>query len=156
MHRGPPQLRVDALSEGAVQLAERRQDRARLDDRVDAEVGPRAVGRPADDLNLTPDKPLVGGGDLQFRGFGDNGCVGPDRAQNLLHAQARLLFVGNRCDRYVPGKPQLGRLAAGDQRCRDSALHVIGAAPVQPIALDARSEWPAHSLNPDGVHVAAE
>src|SRR3712207_6950265 len=47
-------------------------------------------------------------------------------------------------------------LAAGEQRGGHAGLHVVRAAAVQPVALDARRVRVGHPLDGDGVDVAAE
>ena len=87
-----------------VELAERDEDRAGLDDRVDAEVRARAVRGLAGHLDLRPDEALVRDGDGELGRLGDDRGVGLHRAQRLLHADARVLLVGDRGDHDVAGQ----------------------------------------------------
>ena len=55
-----------------------------------------------------------------------------------------------------PARLELRRVAAGDQRRGEPRLHVVRAAPVQPVALDPGRERRVHPLDVHRVRVAAE
>jgi hypothetical protein len=147
---------MGALAERAVELAERRQQRSGLDDRVDAEVRPRAVRGAPRHRDLRPHEPLVRDRDLQLGRLGHDRGVGAHGAQRLLDADARVLLVGDGGDHDVAGQAERRRLATGEQRGDDTRLHVVGAAAVEPVALDARLVRPRHAGHADGVEVPAQ
>lgn len=156
MDGAPSQQGMEALAQRRVERADRGEDRARLDDGVDAQVRPRPVGGPPGDLDLGPHEALVGDDNLQLGRLGDDRRIGADRAQHLLNAEARVLLVGHGGHDHVPGEPGVGQLATGQQRRRDARLHVVGTAAVQPVALHARHVRLRHALDADGVHVRAQ
>ena len=49
-----------------------------------------------------------------------------------------MLLVGQRGHDHLAREIEAGGLPAGDQRCGEAGLHVIGTAPVEPVALDPR------------------
>ena len=55
-----------------------------------------------------------------------------------------------------PSCPASAASLGGDDHGRHARLHVAGAAPVQPVALDARRERFLHALDPDRVEVPVE
>ena len=156
MHGAAPKQRVRARGERRVELADRAQDRAGLDDRVDAEVRARPVRRAPFDLDPRPDEALVRDGDRELGRLGDDGRVGLDGAKHLLDAEARVLLVGDRRDDDVAVQAQRGGLAAGDEGRGDARLHVVGAAAVEPVALDARVVRCVHPPDAHRVDVPAE
>ncbi len=89
-----------------IELFEPLEGGAHLDDRVNAQVGPRAVGRTAGDLHLAPDESLVRHRQLQLGRLGHHRGVRADPAQQLLHANARVLLVSDRGYDDVPGEPE--------------------------------------------------
>jgi hypothetical protein len=147
---------MGALGERAVQLAEGGEDRPGLHDRVHAEVRARAVRGPAGDLDVGPHESLVRDDQLELGRLGDDRGVGAGRPEHLLDADARVLLVGDRGDDDVPGQAERGGLAAGDERRGDPGLHVVRAAAVEPVALDARRVRVAHAPDGDRVEMAAE
>src|ERR671938_1900672 len=120
-----------------VQAPDGGQDRTDLHDRVQTEVRPRAVRGPARDLDLEPDKALVRYHELQLGGLGDDRRVGAYHAEDLLDSEARMLLVGHGGDDHVACEPARRGLAAGDERRGEPSLHVVGATPVEPVAVDA-------------------
>ena len=147
---------MGARGERGVELAERGQDRPGLDDRVDALLWPRAVGGATADLDLDPHEALVGDDQLELGRLGHDRRVGADGGQHLLHAEARVLLVGHGGDHDVAGQAGGGDLAAREQRRREPGLHVIGAAAVQPVAVEPRRVRVGHALDPDRVEVRAQ
>ena len=145
-----------ARRERRVELPDCRQDGAGLDDRVDAEVRPRAVRRAAADLDLRPHEPLVGDDDLQLGGLGHDRRVGVDHLEDFLHSDARVLLVGDRRNQHVAGEVVARRVATGHECCGEPGLHVVGATSVEAIAVDARHVRIAHALDRDRVEVAAQ
>ena len=133
-------------SQRDVQLADGGQDRSGLDDRVDAEVRTRPMGRTARDLDLRPYESAMGDHELELGGLGDDRRVGAQGGENLLDAQARVLLVRHDGDHDVAREPERGGLAAGDQRRRDAGLHVIRATAIKPIAVHPRPPV-GHSLH---------
>ena len=77
-----------------------------LHDRVDPQVRARAVRGAAGDLDLRPHEPLVRDDQLELGGLGHDRGVGADRGSDLLHAEARVLLVGDRGDDDVPREPE--------------------------------------------------
>ena len=75
-------------------------------------MGARAVSRAAGHLDLAPYESPVRDHQLELGGLGHDRAVGMDRAQRLLHAEARVLLVGHRRHHHVAGQPEAGRLAA--------------------------------------------
>ena len=67
-----------------------------------------------------------------------------------------MLLVGDRGDDDVAGEIERRRLAARDQRGGEPGLHVVGAAPVEPVAVERGCERRVHPLDVDRVDVAAE
>ena len=118
--------------------AERGEDRPGLDDRVDAEVRPRAVRGAAGHLDLEPDEALVRDDELELGRLGDDRGVGAHEPQHLLDPEARVLLVGDRGDDDVAARAQRARPRGRRQRRGDAGLHVVGAAAVEPVAVDAR------------------
>ena len=82
--------------------------------------------------------PLCATATSELGGLGDDRRIGGRRAQRLLHPEAGVLLVGHRGHDDVPAQARARRLARGDQRSGHAGLHVVGAAPVEPIALDPR------------------
>ncbi|MDX6565739.1 MAG: hypothetical protein QOE10_1401, partial [Gaiellales bacterium] len=70
VHRAGAERGVRSLAQALLELCEPHQDRAHLDDRVDAETGPRAVGGDARDLDLDPAEALVRDRDLELGRLG--------------------------------------------------------------------------------------
>ena len=107
-------------------------------------------------LDLGPHEALMRDDHFELGRLGDDRGVGTDRAQRLLHADARVLLVGDRGDDDVAGETELRGLTAGDQRGGDAGLHVVGAAAIEPVAVDARRVRLVHALDVDRVDVTAE
>jgi hypothetical protein len=114
------------------------------------------VSGAAGDLELGPHEPLVRDGDLQLRRLGDDRGVRADGAQRFLDSEAGMLLVGHGGDDDIAGQLELRSLAAGDQRRGDAALHVVGAAAVEAIAVDPRPVRLGHVRHADGVEMAAQ
>jgi hypothetical protein len=77
-------------------------------------------------------------------------------AQHLLHPKTRVLLIGDGGHHDVPAEPEARSLARREQRGGDARLHVVGAAAVQPVALDARAVRINHAFDVDRVDVPAE
>ena len=67
-----------------------------------------------------------------------------------------MLLVGDGGDHHLTGDARAGDVAAGDECGGETGLHVVGAAGVQPVAVDARGERVLHAGRADGVEVAAQ
>ena len=80
----------------AVELLDPDEDTAHLRDRVDAELRPRSVRRPADRLDLEVDEPAVCDRELHLRRLRHDRGVGRDRGGDRLRPDARDLLVGDR------------------------------------------------------------
>ena len=145
-----------AVTERPIEPLELPEDRAHLHDRVNAQVGPRTVSRASGDLDLAPDEALVRHHQLQLGRLGHDRGVRADPAQHLLHAEARVLLVGDGGHDDVPGEPGARSLARRDQRGGDASLHVVGAPAVEPIALDPRAMRVGHAVDAHRVEVPAE
>ncbi len=156
VHGRAAEQRVGPPPQRRVELAQRRQDRARLDDRVDAEVRARAVRGAPLDLDPRPLKALVRDDELELGRLGDDGRVGAHRREHLLDAEACVLLVGDGGHDDVTAQAERRRLPARDQRGRHARLHVVRAAAVQAVALDARIVRRLHPRDPDGVDVTAQ
>ena len=86
----------------------------------------------------------------------DDGAVGFDDAERLLHAEARVLLVGDRRHDDIAAQAERRRLAARDERRRDAGLHVVRTAAIETVALDARVVRRVHPRDAHGVDVAAQ
>ena len=127
------------LAQRPVERVEPDEDVAHLRDRVDAEVGPRAVRGAPVRLDLEGDEALVGDADAHPGRLGDDRRVGADALQHRLRPDRRELLVDDRGDDHVAAQPAPRRLGRRDQARRQAALHVVGAAPVEPPRLHARA-----------------
>jgi len=67
-----------------------------------------------------------------------------------------VLFVGNGRDDHLPVDAGAARVAARDQGRGEAALHVVGAAPDQPVAVDPGLQRALHRAKADRVQVPAE
>ena len=94
--------------------------------------------------------------DLGAGRLGDDGGVGRDRLRHRLGTGRRELLVADRGHHHVTGQPALGRGRRGHHDRGQAGLHVVGAAPVETVALDAGPERVAHAVNPDHVHVRVQ
>ena len=86
----------------------------------------------------------------------DDRGVGPHGGKDLLDADARVLLVGDRGNHDVAGESPRRRLAAGQQRCGEAGLHVVGAAAVEAIAVHPWRVRAPDALHGHGVVVAAQ
>jgi hypothetical protein len=98
----------------------------------------------------------VGHGELELGRLGHDRRVGPQRAQDLLHAEARVLLVGDRGHDDVAAQPERRRVAARDERRGEAALHVVRPAPVEAVAVGAWVVRRRHPGDADRVEVPAE
>jgi hypothetical protein len=98
----------------------------------------------------------MGDDHLELGGLRDDRRVGPDRAQHLPHADARVLLVGHRRHHDVPRQRPGSRFAAADESRREARLHVVGTAAIEPIAIDARRVRVRHAVDADRVQVRAQ
>ena len=142
--------------EAGVVCLERGDHRARPEDRVDAQVRPGAVGRLADDVDVHPHKAPVRDPNRELGGLGDDGGVGGDVLKDSLDPQAGVLLVGDGRHDDLPPGAGAARVAARDERCGEAALHVVRAAPDQPVAVDPGLQRTVHRSQADGVEVTAE
>src|SRR4029450_3426254 len=131
-------------------------------DRVDAEVGPGAVGGDAVDRDLDPDESAVGNDDGELGGFEHDRGVG-DRPTGVLagvgvedvaDSEAGVFLVGDRGEQDVAGGSATDRFAHGDEGGRDPTFHVVGASTVHLVTLDVRNK-PGLS-DPNGVEMPAQ
>jgi peptide-methionine (R)-S-oxide reductase len=130
--------------------------RRRRRDRVDAEVGPRAVRGAADRLDLPPREALVRDDELQRGRLGHDARVGAEALEHRLDADAGVLLVSHRGDDHVAGEVRAGRGRAREHAGRDAALHVVAAAAVEAAVAHLRRMRVAHPIDADRVDVAAE
>ena len=144
----PPRLKA------RVELGERDQDRAHLGDRVDAEVGPRPVRGHARGLELEADEAAMGDRDAQLGRLGHDRRVRANPLEHRLGARRGELLVSDDGDDHIAAQP--GRLRGGEQDRRKRALHVVGAAPIQPAVLDARLERRLHPCDANRVQMSVQ
>ena len=107
--------RVGARGERGVELADPGQDRAGLDDRVDALLVARAVRRAALDLDLDPHEALVGDDQLEL------GRLGDDRGVGACRRRAPPARRGSRAPRRRPRRRARRRGARGRRAARRRA-----------------------------------
>ena len=117
-----PEQRVRARAPSAASSSpSARQDRPGGDDRVDAEVRPRAVrGAAARPRSPTTRSPCGRSRSRASVGSVTIAASARTAPQHLLHAEARVLLVGDGRDDHVAREPERRRLAAGEQRRRDA------------------------------------
>ena len=92
-------------------------------------------------------------------GLGDDRGVdgaGVEVGQHLLDAEAGLLLVGDGGDHDLAVDARAGRVPAGDEGGGETGLHVVGAAGVEPVTVDARHEGVLRARQADRVEVAAQ
>src|SRR5712692_6307162 len=97
-----------------VQIDNSGQDASHSRDRINADVGSRAVSGHAARLNLEPDETLVGYAELKLSGLGDDGGVGCDALQDCLRAEARHFLVRHRSEDQIASESELTCLLGGD------------------------------------------
>ena len=106
---GRAEQRVRPRVEAVLQRRDAGERGGHADDRVDAEVGARAVRRAALGLELRPHEALVRDARAQVRRLGDDAGVGAPAAQDRLDALAGVLLVGHRGDDHVAAAARRGR-----------------------------------------------
>ena len=117
------------------------------------------MGRDAGDGDLGPDEPAVGGADLPFGWLGDHRGVDAGRielGEDFLDAQAGVLLVGDGDDDDLAVDASEGGFPAGDEGGGEAGLHVVRAAGVEPVAVDAGRECVPGAGESDSVEVAAQ
>jgi len=117
------------------------------------------VGGDSGDGELGPDEPAVGGADLPFGRFGHHGAVDADLVEvreRFLDAEAGEFLVGDGGHDDLTVDAGVGRIPASDEGSSEAGLHVVGAAGVEPVTLDARREAIEGAGQADGVKVAAQ
>ena len=117
------------------------------------------MGGDSGDGELGPDESSVGGSDLPFGGFGHYGAVDADLAEvseRFGDAEAGELLVGDGGHDDLAVDAGQGRIPACDEGSGEAGLHVVGAAGVEPVALDARRKAAGGAGQADGVKVAAQ
>ncbi len=125
-------------------------------DRVDAQVGARAVRRDAGRLDVEPDEPLVRDAHVEPGRLGHDRGVGRELGGDPLGADRLVLLVAHgRHDHVAAQAGAAGRRGCGHDRGQP-ALHVERPAPVHAPVLDPRLEGRVHPLDADDVHVRAE
>jgi hypothetical protein len=94
--------------------------------------------RSTDRLDLRPDEPPVRDADIKPRRLGDDRGVGGHVAHERLGADALCLLVDDRRHDHIPGEAEPPGVRGREHRRRKAGLHVVGAAAVQPDAVDPR------------------
>ena len=105
-------------------------------------------------LDFEADESLVRDRELELRRLDDDCRVGMHAVEHGDGADRRELLVRDRSDDHVAAKVLDLRCRVEDRRER--ALHVVGAAPVQPAGLDARLERRLHPGDADRVEVRVQ
>ena len=85
---------------------------------------------------------------------GENGGIDAGRGEmgeHFLDAQAGEFLVGDGGHDDLAVDAGQGRIPAGDEGGGEAGLHVVGAAAVEPVALDARREAIEGAGQADGV-----
>lgn len=93
-------------------------------DRVDPQLGPGAVRRPAKDDDIEPDEALVRQCQLEMAGFGNDAGVSGERGKDLFGAKTGMLLVRYTGDQYITAKLVPRSASRRDHCSRKSALHV--------------------------------
>ena len=117
------------------------------------------MGGDSGDGDFGPDEPTVGGTDLPFGGFGHHGAIDADPVEvreHFLDAKAGEFLVGDGGHDDLTVDAGEGCIPAGDEGGGEAGLHVVGAAGIEPVALDARREAVGGASQADGVEVAAQ
>ena len=156
MEERRPEERMRRTLEARVVCLERGDHRACPEDGVDAEVRTGAVGSPAGHLDLHPDEPPVGDPDRELGGLRDDRGVRRDALEDGLDAEAGVLLVGDCRHDHLPVDTDPRRVTARHERGGEAALHVVGAAPDQPVAVDPGLQRALHRSEADRVEVTAE
>ena len=139
-----------------VELLDRDQDAAHLRDRVDPEIRPRAVRGPSGRLDVEGEPAAVGDAETLVGRLGDDRRVGAPAREQGLGADARRLLVDDGGDDHVAAQSTPCALGAGARDRREARLHVVGAAAVEPSALDPGGQAAVRLEQPDRVQMAVE
>ena len=105
-------------------------------------------------LELKADEAPMRDCDAQVGRLDDDRSVGVHTLDDRLGADRRELLVGDQGHDHITSQPRyLGR---GEQDRGKRAFHVIRAASVEAVAVDARLERRLHPRDADGVEVAVQ
>ena len=123
-------------------------------DRVDAEIGTRAVRRDAARLQLERDEALVRDAHLLLRRLAHDRGIGLDPAHNRFRADRSDLLVGDGRHDHVAA--QVARARSCEHRRRKRALHVVTAPSIEPPVLHDGVECAARAAEADRVGMRVE
>ncbi len=130
---------------------------AHSQDRVPPFRRPAAVRRLPFHDDVDPGESLVGHCHGHVGRLGHDRRVGAPALDERFRAQAGVLLVGHRRDNQSPGgQSTSGQNPGGADHRRDSALHVLSTAAVQPALAFDRIERRRHAGHADRVQVTAE
>jgi hypothetical protein len=127
-------------AQAPVVLLQRGEELARLDDGVDAEFGSGAVRGAAVHHHVEPDETPMGDGEFEVARLGDDRSIRLETGGDLGRAEGGVLLVGDAGDEDVAPEPLPPRAVGGDHHRRHPALHVEGAAAVEPAVAHDRIE----------------
>ena len=153
---GAEQRMAVARAQARVELGDPGEHRPHRRDRVDAEVGARAVGREARRLDLERDEALVRDRDDLLGRLGHDRGVGRRAADERLGADAADLLVGDGGHDHVAPEALANRGGADEHRRRERSLHVARPAAVEAAVPHGRRERALHPGDADRVHVRVQ
>ena len=128
------QLMARARLARPLQLLQLGEQQTRVGDRIDADVVAASVRGAAPERNIEPRESTVSWTDREPRWLGDDrGFRSDPRRQQSAHAEAFILLVDDRSDQDLSIPIRCGDGNGGGAHRGQPALHIGGAAPVNPV-----------------------